>query len=95
MTDSVDPMKDGGLFTSQKQNFGWFPKLPLIRTPFTKWTASIFPDHQGKSCGDYEMDFYRCASRYGSARAEVECYREIADYMECTNATKMVNFDKI
>ncbi|CAL1531120.1 unnamed protein product [Lymnaea stagnalis] len=56
--------------------------LPIIYTPITKLQASI-EGPQGGPCGHFHMDFFRCASRVGMARARYDCKKELADFHEC------------
>ena len=64
--------------------------LPLVYTPFTRISATL-GENQGNACGDFEMDFYRCAARVGRERAKVECVKEIDDFLECKWGDKMVS----
>ncbi|XP_005097752.1 NADH dehydrogenase [ubiquinone] iron-sulfur protein 5 [Aplysia californica] len=58
------------------------PTLPIIYTPFTKLQAG-WGTRQGSTCGEFEMDFVRCASRVGMNKAKFECLKEIEDFHEC------------
>ncbi|CAG5115826.1 unnamed protein product [Candidula unifasciata] len=62
--------------------------LPIIYSPVTKYIASWGGMEQGR-CGEFYMDFMRCASRVGGPRAmNVDCVKELADFNECATGLK-------
>lgn len=63
--------------------------LPIAYTPLTKLTAP-WDGKQGSVCGDFEMDFIRCATRVGSVRAPYDCRKELTDFSECMWKSKQV-----
>ncbi|KAL5022032.1 hypothetical protein ScPMuIL_001187 [Solemya velum] len=57
--------------------------LPALYTPLTK-TSLHWMTNQHSRCADFEMDYYRCASRVGLSRAiEKDCVKEYEDFLEC------------
>ncbi|XP_064606627.1 NADH dehydrogenase [ubiquinone] iron-sulfur protein 5-like [Liolophura sinensis] len=62
---------------------------PVIHSPLTKVTDHWIT-HQWTACGEMEMDYYRCASRVGAARAVVDCKLEKEDYKECVTKKKQI-----
>uniref|UniRef100_A0A0B7AGB1 Uncharacterized protein n=1 Tax=Arion vulgaris TaxID=1028688 RepID=A0A0B7AGB1_9EUPU len=63
--------------------------IPTIYTPLTKKLA-VLDVTQGGRCGAQYMDFIRCASVVGRYRADYDCYKELADFRECTINDKQI-----
>ncbi|GAB1609954.1 hypothetical protein Ahia01_001281300 [Argonauta hians] len=62
---------------------------PFFYNPLTKMSEHWF-HYQLTPCGDLELDFYRCVSRVGYNRFQLnnECSLEFADFKECVGNTK-------
>lgn len=60
---------------------------PVIDTPFTR-ISEHWLTQQGGPCGDYELDYSRCAARVGGLRAATECRKFLDDFLECRGKFK-------
>ena len=68
--------------------------LPVIFTPFTRMTEH-WGTHQKGPCAKRELDWAQCAASVGDARAQTECSKYLEDFLECTEKTKAVRFNKL
>ncbi|XP_046332271.1 uncharacterized protein [Haliotis cracherodii] len=61
--------------------------VPVFYTPLTKAQLGFF-SHQKGPCANFEMDFFRCASRVGQTNSVTVCHKELDDFAECTMKKK-------
>ncbi|MFH4975979.1 hypothetical protein AB6A40_002688 [Gnathostoma spinigerum] len=60
---------------------------PIIQTPLSDHLVAML-SQQGRKCGFFEAQFYRCAEAYGAKLARKYCDLEWRDYRECLSEEK-------
>ncbi|VDK47558.1 unnamed protein product [Anisakis simplex] len=64
---------------------------PIIKIPLTD-TLNLPLSQQGKPCGFFEAQFFRCLEAYGAKLGRKYCDIEHRDYNECLTGDKQVLF---
>ncbi|CAD6184114.1 unnamed protein product [Caenorhabditis auriculariae] len=60
---------------------------PVVKTPIGD-TFSVPLSHQGRPCGFFESQFFRCMEAYGAKLGRKYCDLEHRDYQECLTGDK-------
>ncbi|EFP12057.1 hypothetical protein GCK72_000915 [Caenorhabditis remanei] len=60
---------------------------PIVKAPLSD-TLSVPLSQQGRICGFFESQFYRCMEAYGAKMGRKYCDLEHRDYQECITGDK-------
>uniref|UniRef100_A0A1I7WGD7 NADH dehydrogenase [ubiquinone] iron-sulfur protein 5 n=1 Tax=Heterorhabditis bacteriophora TaxID=37862 RepID=A0A1I7WGD7_HETBA len=60
---------------------------PIVKTPISD-TFSVPLSQQGRICGFFESQFFRCMEAYGAKLGRKYCDLEHRDYQECLTGDK-------